>query len=244
MIDIVYFANLFVNRSHGHILIKEQLTDLIHTGLLDRGATLHIVLSTPYDYNHKMFKNTLSTLFHKQHKVQFYIQHDDCHEYPGISLAHHLALQDPSCSHFVLYFHSKSITRFRGKRECIEKSLHSTVIVPWKRVLDVFKIHPTIDKIGSTYSPLGWIWWNYWWSRASYLARVETPIKTPRRHYYEDWLSRCLYDPNIQNPPETEKNLHNSIYNISNKNCWSLSDPKGPACGAHEAVAKIKRKFI
>lgn len=244
MIDIVYFANLFVNRPHGHILIKEQLTDLVHTGLLDIGATLHIVLSTPNDYNYKGFHTTLSKLFHKKHKVQFHIQHENCHEYPGIKLSHNLALQDPSRFHYILYFHSKSMTRFRGKRESIEKSLHSTVIVPWKEVLDIFKTRPTIDKIGSTYSSFGWVWWNYWWVRASYLVSVESPLKTLRRHYYEDWLARCLYDPNIQNPSETEKNLNNPIYNISNKNCWSLSDPKGSACGASDAVAIIKKKSI
>lgn len=213
-VQIVYFANLFVNPSHGPQLVQEQMKDLVSTGLL-RVATLHIVLSVPDGYD-PTIQEKVSQSFHPSHKVVFHIHHENCHEYPGIQLAHDLAYANGSPHHYILYFHSKGITRFYGERDIFEVALHKTVIAPWDRVLNIFQDHPHIDKVGSTSSKTGWIWWNYWWARASYLVHVETPIKTRRRHYYEDWLSRVLADP--------QKNT----YLFTNKNCWSLSAPDQP----------------
>jgi hypothetical protein len=130
-----------------------------------------------------------------------------------------------------LYFHSKGITRFRGReRDMVEKNLHKTVIAQWRHVLEIFESHPHIDKVGSTASDAGFIWWNYWWSRASYVIRVEIPVKTERRHYYENWLSRVLVDP------------HRDVYIQTHKNCWSLSSPKkhvGVGYKAKEAISLI-----
>lgn len=248
LIEIVYFANLFVNRPHGHDLIKEQLTDLVITGLLDQGATLHIVLSVPRDYNYIGLQSTLSRLFRKNHRVFPNIIHENCHEYPGIQMVYRLAQQNPLRSHYILYFHSKSMTRFKGKREHIERALHSTVIVPWRKVLEIFQNNPSIDKIGSSCSNHGWIWWNYWWVRASYIVHMENPIKTDRRHYYEEWLSRQLHNPSAQptDPHRPEERLTNPIYKLSNKNCWGLSNhanPIGSGCDPHGAIAALlKRK--
>jgi hypothetical protein len=213
-INIVYFANLFVNRTHGLLLIEKQMKDLVATGLLDV-STLHIVLSVPVKFNPTIKQRVYeSAAFLPSHNVIFHINNEDCHEYPGIQLVHALASANNSPNHYLLYFHSKGITRFRGERELVERNLHKTVIAPWKHVLEIFETHPTIDKIGSSASDAGWIWWNYWWARASYLFHVEIPIKTERRYYYEDWLSRYVKDP------------LKDIYHQTNKNCWSLSAPK------------------
>ena len=42
----------------------------------------------------------------------------------------------------------------------------------------------------------GWIWYNFWYARGSYIKYVERPIKTYRRHYYEDWLGRKVKNEN------------------------------------------------
>lgn len=227
-INIVYFANLFVNPTHGILLIDKQMKDLVSTGLLDV-ATLHIVLSVPVRFNPTIKEKVYQT-FLPSHNVIFHINNEDCHEYPGIQLVHALAFSNGSPNHYILYFHSKGITRFRGQRDIIERNLHKTVIAPWRHVLEIFETHSTIDKIGSTASDTGFIWWNYWWARASYLIHVEIPIKTERRHYYEDWLSRFLKDP--------DKNT----YQQTHKNCWSLSAPRkhvGTSYKAKEAVSLI-----
>lgn len=227
-INIVYFANLFVNPTHGILLIDKQMEDLVATGLLDV-STLHIVLSVPVKFN-TTIKERIYQSFFPSHNIIFHINNEDCHEYPGIQLVHSLASANGSANHYLLYFHSKGITRFRGEREMVEKNLHKTVIAQWKHVLEIFETYPKIDKIGSTASDAGFIWWNYWWARASYLIHVEIPIKTERRHYYEDWLSKFVRDP------------YNDTYLQSNKNCWSLSAPMkhvGIGYKAKEAISLI-----
>ena len=44
-------------------------------------------------------------------------------------------------------------------------------------------------------APAGWIWFNFWWARASYLKKLVEPVRSTRRHYYEDWLGRLTPDP-------------------------------------------------
>ena len=145
--------------------------------------------------------------------------------------------------HYILYFHSKSMTRFRGIREPVEKALHRTIIARWKEVLDIFQRHPNIDKIGSTASNYGFIWWNYWWARASYLAQVETPIKTTRRHYYEDWLCRIVKNAQETTGQEQENKLSSDLYKFNVSNCWGLSLKDGctigNGCTAQEAVYNL-----
>ena len=240
-VDVVYFANLFVNRSHGHTLILYQISDFIETGLLDV-ATLHMVISCPRDYDyHSIVQQISDKTFHP---IQFYINHDNCHEFPGIMKVYQLALRNNSRSHYILYFHAKGITRFQGEREPIEKALHSIVISPWKKVLNIFKYYPTIDKIGSTYSPQGWVWWNYWWVRASFVTRLESPIKTTRRHYYEDWLCRVLINPytpiSIKRKEDRIENI--DVYDLSSDNCWGLSSPH--QCEASDAVQALQNRYI
>lgn len=227
-INIIYFANLFINPTHGIILIERQMKDLVETGLLDV-ATLHIVLSVPMKFN-PTIKEKLYQSFLPSHNVIFHINNEDCLEYPGIQLVHALASANGSPNHYLLYFHSKGISHFRGKREEIEVALHKTVIAQWRHVLEIFETHPNIDKIGSCSSNVGWIWWNYWWARASYLAQVEIPVKTEIRHYYKDWLSRVVKDP------------YKNTYYQTNKNCWSLSAPRkhvGISCEAKDAMSLI-----
>jgi hypothetical protein len=240
-ITIVYFANLFINPIHGQDLIQAQLTDLAQTGLPTL-ATLHIVLSVPMEEDLRDLRSTITRLF--LGRASLHWVRESCHEYPGIRLAHQLARSDPSPQHYLLYFHSKSISRFKGKRERIERALHTTVIAPWKKVLNIFHDHPSIDKVGSTCSGMGWVWWNYWWVRASYLAQVETPLKTPRRHYYEDWICRRLAHPTTHptDPLRPEDSLTDPIYQLSNQNGWGLShrvSPIGQGCSATQALLAL-----
>jgi len=239
-ISIVYFANLFVNPSYGPRLIREQLMDLITTGVA-RMSRVHIVLSVPEDFDHSSFQNMLTLLFQKEYRTLiFHINNDNCHEYPGIQRVHSLALEEPSSCHYILYFHSKGITRFHGRRERTERALHSTVIAPWKDILQIFETHPQIDKVGSSASTGGWIWWNYWWARASYLVQVEKPVKTERRHYYEDWLCRVFVHPEDHQTSSSQQEncFQTDLYRHDTTNCWSLSihdQPIGEGCEPQEA---------
>lgn len=225
-IDVVYFANLYVNVKHGIQLIEIQLKELINTGLCEF-SRLHIVLSVPGNLNQTNIKTSLLRLFSRQHEVLFHITSYNVHEYPGIQLVYSLSGVLNSPSHYILYFHAKGITRFRGTRDIVETRLHNTVIARWREVLHVFRDNPEINKIGSTFSNVGFIWWNYWWVRCSYIVQVESPIITPRRHYYEDWLCRVLiqseqYQKN-NDPYRQEVIFQYAVHRLNHTDCWSLS---------------------
>ena len=72
-------------------------------------------------------------------------------------------------------------------------ALFDSTIVHWQHVLHVFSENATVDRSGSFPAPGGWIWMNFFWARASYIKKLVEPIRTDRRHYYEDWLGR-IYD--------------------------------------------------
>jgi len=97
----------------------------------------------------------------------------------------------------LLYFHSKSITRFRAKhnyRDPIEQSCFKLVVENWRQALFVFYHFLSIDKVGPSCSEQGWMWHNFFYARSSYLRNVERPTITPNRYYYEDWLCRRYQD--------------------------------------------------
>lgn len=236
-VQVVYFANLFVNPSRGHKLVLAQLHDLVATGLVEHALLTHVVISIPPRRNTHYILAKIANVFGVFYptKVRAHFNHDDCHEFPGVSLAHSLARQSPLPDHYVLYFHAKGITRFRGRREPVELALHAKVIAPWREVLRILDTNPDVDKVGSSFSSAGWVWWNYWWSRASHLARVETPVLTPRRHYYEDWLARESQDQ--EGVATTERALTPENYVFSPDRCHGLNH--AAPCDPATAVAVL-----
>jgi hypothetical protein len=73
----------------------------------------------------------------------------------------------------------------------MSKVLTSTVINPWKTVVEKFSEHEQINKAGWMASRAGWVWFNFFWVRASYLKRVVCPtVVSSDRYYYESWLGR------------------------------------------------------
>lgn len=228
-INIVYFANLFINPTFGVQLVKRQLQDLIDTGLVDI-STLHIVLSIP---RHRVpnVREGIFSLFHDNHKVLFHINHENCDQYPGLQVVYSLAVVNQySNSSYILYFHSIDIDEYRGKRQYQEKALYKTVIQSWKQVLKIFDNHPEIDKIGSSFSKQGFFWFNYWWARASFLTKLEPPVKTTNHDYYEEWISYVLKHP------------YENVILFNNKNCWSLSFNDKKWCDKQKAYKLLVNK--
>ena len=232
-VSVVYFANLFVNPSKGLLLVLAQLKDLVDTGLVGHATKTHIVISVPRRRCTPHLRSMILNVFGAHaHKVELHPNHDNRHEYPGISFAHTLACQSPLATHHILYFHSKGISRFCGQREPVELTLHAKVIARWRDALRILNEDSRVDKVGSSFSHAGWVWWNYWWARASHLARVEPPVLTARRHYYEDWLCR---ETNV--PTHTERALTTDNYTFSPERCHGL-DSTHP-CDAATAVSVL-----
>lgn len=209
-ISVVYFANLFRHPLEDLMVVKKQLQNFYTIGLLTL-STFHIVISAPMSYHHQI-RQEISSLFSPTDPVVFHMNHEDCHEYPSAQLIYYIAQSNGSFNHYILYFHAEDIHN-KWRRKNIGEThskLHKSVIVPWKRILNIFEKHPYVDKIGFCSSKSGFMWFNYWWVRASYIACLEPPMKIPQSDYYEQWLSRVL------------KNPYQNEYEFNSRNCWSL----------------------
>ena len=79
-------------------------------------------------------------------------------------------------------------------RPAVEAELFDKIIVPWRDVVKVFQSNDTITRVGTYPAPGGWVWFNFWWARTSYIQSITEPIRTTRRHYYEDYLGRLNDD--------------------------------------------------
>ena len=95
-----------------------------------------------------------------------------------------------------LYFHTKGMAHHgrHTSRPEEEFRLFTGTIVPWQKVASVFEANQTITRIGMYPAKDGWMWFNFWWARASYVKGLTLPIRTARRHYYESWLG-LVFDP-------------------------------------------------
>lgn len=198
----VYFAYLDLGteeweHSRAKKLVQLQLGEIRDSGLASAAKEFHIVftchtqsvLAKAKDSVHEILPHTEFPQF-KIHLIT-----GNIYEYPGILCAWNVAQLIPVSKRndsVVLYFHSKGMTN--GKAHAMKspenKILTKTVLEPWRDIVARFQSDPALNKAGFAAAEHGWIWYNFWWTRASYLANCPKPMYTERRHYYEDWLGR------------------------------------------------------
>jgi hypothetical protein len=156
-------------------------------------------------------------------RVTITIHHENNYEYFGI-LRLWTRSQQVLSSTLLLYFHSKGLSHKDYSKENNNNEfgiiLFNTVIKPWRTILSTFKEKPSIDKIGYEFSPTGIIWYNFFWNRASFTRRLEKPVITNDRYYYEHHNSKALrqdggYDFRCDN-----------CIGLSNPNPWHMEPSK------------------
>lgn len=122
-----------------------------------------------------------------------------------------------------LYFHSKDITRFT----CVNMfSEIYSLIIDYENIIKIFDENYNINKVCYKSSNTGFCWFNFFWVRGSYLQKVEKPILTIRRHYYEDWIARVLKDgfPLISNNNIERKKIYDKTNIDTYSYCISNED--------------------
>lgn len=229
---VVYFANLYMHPNAMDLVVL-QLEAFIKTGMLQEitNTKLHVILSVGKT-DQDLVCHRLINLFEKyglSSKLCIETTEENAHEYPGILKVYELS-DGPNS--IILYFHSKGVTRFQGNRDTHEISVFNIVISNWKWILFVFENFLSVDKVGVSASHYGWLWSNFWWIRSEYVKKLETPVKTDRRHYYEDWVARELPSRDCINTGgapiydySTSKMLICKIqvpYLLHFDNCWNI----------------------
>jgi hypothetical protein len=145
---------------------------------------------------------------------------EETHEYHGIEKVWELGQSFDNTTDIVFYFHSKGITH---SPFYFTPGFEKPMLEEINRVEEAFNLFPTIDKVGYEFGGLGWIWYNVFYARGSYLKRVERPLRTNRRHYYEDWLGRVVVVngslPLPQDPNASE--LPFNFYPTTLINCYA-----------------------
>jgi hypothetical protein len=122
----------------------------------------------------------------------------ESHEYYGIHKAWQLGQLHPGNDDVIFYFHAKGITHasnYSAFENSQKKNAQDTsrVIQSTDLVMEVFDLFPSVAKVGISYSKgHGWMWYNYWYARGSYIRQTDEPSLEPtNRYFYETWLGRA-----------------------------------------------------
>jgi hypothetical protein len=209
-IYIVY--NAFINpESNWSKFIKFQLNDLKRTGILEF-AELHIVASNPLKIpNIDNYFNSINVPISSLEVYPY-----NHFEFPGIKKTHSLAFNSENA--IITYFHTKGMTHrkklFRNRHEIL---LTNLTFRNWKNTISHFQTDVDLDLAGLIPAKEGdFVWFNFWWSSASYLRTRVTPIICSDRFYYEKWLGHNL--PNSKSHAKILNILKNSNETYTEEN--------------------------
>lgn len=176
---IVYYINCFTNINYFDWLLNQIKMVYQFNGIIYIIATLNIT-------EESQFKQKVTDIYPNVIIECTYVNE---YEYPGILKVWELGQIHNKENDILLYFHSKGATHHKNY-EGNRNDKYNIILKDIDKIKEIFTIFPSIDKIGYYSGGIGWIWYNFWYARGSYINMVEKPVKTQRRHYYEDWLSR------------------------------------------------------
>jgi hypothetical protein len=166
-----------------------QITDLVTSNILSI-SHLYVCLN-----GSQLLVNTvqkeISTVLGKISKdIDICATFENVYEYPGIKKMYSLSQIKDNQNKLFIYFHTKGITSCRSPsdRNAYNVFLTRSLLWNYQHIINVFNLHPTINKIGLFPARNGWIWFNFFWVRGQYLSHCKEPQITTRRHLYEDWL--------------------------------------------------------
>ena len=193
---IVYFVYINPN-VNWRKLILTQLKDIEKSGIL-QVSDLHIIVSNPSKVEdvEGFFENKVN--LYKE--IQFF--YENRFEYWAL---HHLwkVLNINKNYDYCVYMHTKGMSYAKRKRNVHEKILTYYTCSYFEKCIKIFKEKQSVNKIGlfpanhiddNDGKVGGWIWFNFWWARSSYIRNLEEPIITDDRYYYEGWLSKIITD--------------------------------------------------
>lgn len=213
-INIVYFINVHIAPILYKNLLITQLTSLRQSGLLNQDDTclyIEVCTQSPSEFNDIIKSLNLPG------KVVITFHLENNHEYYGI----HKVWELRNCENsYILYFHSKGITRLEvNGRDSVEAYLlNPHVIIDWRRNIRILNLFDSVQKLGICTNRF--VWYNFFWVKPEYLNLLEEPIQTNNRYYYEDWLSRIPRSPS-ENQEEKEYNITNYIF--PEYDCFNLN---------------------
>jgi hypothetical protein len=178
-IHIVYFISCICNKNWYDWLFN-QMNLVKHMN-----GNIHIVASISHSEESEFREKIVQIL--PEANIECYYENE--FEYRGIKKIWELGQIHSKENDILLYFHSKGVTH-HSNYDSNRHANYNAILKDIDKIKEIFTIFPKIDKIGESVGGIGWLWYNFWYVRGSYLSKVEEPVKTERRHYYEDYISR------------------------------------------------------
>jgi len=223
-IYIVYYINCQCNENWFNWLFNQiNLVKYMNSNIY--------IISTIDQSNEYEFRKKILQIFPNV-IIECYYENE--FEYRGIKKIWELGQTYNKRNDILLYFHSKGVTHNKSY-ESNKNDEYNIILKDIELIKEIFTIFPKIDKIGFSSGGIGWLWYNFWYVRGSYINQVEKPVKTDRRHYYEDYISRKVNSENdkyslIERPFSYYENTLNTCYSFNTdkksiKNIGSYYNP-------------------
>ena len=198
-LTVVYFANLSLS-SKWESIFKAQMAELflsLRTIKATLVAKVIICLNSPVKEVSiaTSICHELLELNECSASISLEIRHNsiECYEWFGIHTVWKESRSLPLQDHYICYFHGKGMSTLdnrSGQRAFGEVFATESIVSRLKRNISILASLNFVDRIGLAASPAGFMWYNFWIARASYLARNEEPKLSPQyRYYYEAWLA-------------------------------------------------------
>tara|TARA_B100001989_G_C24551861_1_gene475875 strand:+ start:17449 stop:18603 length:1155 start_codon:yes stop_codon:yes gene_type:complete len=228
-INIVYFINSDISSCYIK-LMKDQLNDFIKSRIFNnKQLKLYIMVICSDKRREKIIRKFIIEKI-KNYNIKYEIsfRRDNHKEYEGINKVWEIARNNKS-NDLIIYLHAKGISYMQNKflyiRQPIEKLIFKLIIKNWENNIELLTRIKSIYKIGVLSGGNGWLWFNFWIAKSTYISKIEKPKKRNRACYYEDWIGRCLINSeNINLKKYT--NEYNETYLNTIENTFSiLNDP-------------------
>jgi hypothetical protein len=197
--SVVYFSSISLSHVDLGFFFSEQLGVLTTSGASACASSIDVILSPFVAFNATgddgffiRFNLVAALIRDMLPQAEITVYPRNHYEYPPLNrvweLGHSLPPND-----IVLYFHGKGMTSSSSvPRASVNTALTEMVVGDWKRILQRFYVDKEVVTAGYASSLWGWQWINFFWVRASHVRLITPPVINPRRHYYEDWLSRRI----------------------------------------------------
>jgi hypothetical protein len=206
-IYIIYYIYISSQYPRWKIILEGQMNDLKKSNILEDNK-LYIVMCCNENENSKIAINMINSIMgNYKNNINYTIEKENLFEYYGIKKVYDLACMNKD--KIFIYFHSKGMVYYdTSDRLPNEVKLTHFLFKNWKNTLHIFNRCNYINKAGIYPSnDRGFIWYNFWWSRGSYISNLINPIISDDRYYYETWLGlggdnddsySTLYNKNIK----------------------------------------------
>lgn len=208
VIFILYYAFLNNDKDWRH-MIKYQLFDVYKSGVISVSKVHAVLLGTPDDI--KEAKLIIESVL--KISIEITEVYENKYEFPALIKIRELALEHSD--KLFIYIHSKGMVNHNlGKyRIQTEQRLTLSTLLNWESTLYIFEKYPTIQKAGLMPAEKGWIWFNFWWARASYIISCSPIEVSDDRFVCENWLG------------ENGNQHWNDSYSLINNNISFSADP-------------------